>query len=116
MPSDTFATRLLIARSQRDMTQQQAADACGINRATWALWEGGSSPRNMADVVMKIAAGLGVDRDWLLWGGPLSHPSGPDRGPGLAVSPITERYTRRGSVGVRESRHSWSRYCEPVAA
>jgi transcriptional regulator with XRE-family HTH domain len=54
------------------MTQEQAAAACGLNRATWRLWEAGGSPRNMADVVAKITRGLGVDRDWLLWGGPLA--------------------------------------------
>jgi transcriptional regulator with XRE-family HTH domain len=71
VPRDTFAARLVLVRADHGLTQEQAAGACGLNRATWRLWEAGGSPRNMAEVVARISEGLGVDRDWLLWGGPL---------------------------------------------
>lgn len=117
VPSDTFATRLLVARTQKGMTQQQAADACDINRATWALWEAGSSPRNMAVVVAKIATGLGVDRDWLLWGGPLREPSGPGRGPGLlSHGESTDRYVTLSLPRQRDRRHVPAAYVQACAA
>lgn len=63
------------------MTQQEAADASGVTRASWSTWEGGSVPHRQVEVTRKIAAGLGYDVSWLLFGGPLRNehegPSGP---------------------------------------
>jgi transcriptional regulator with XRE-family HTH domain len=102
VPRDTFATRLVLARAAAGMTRDEAAAACGLNRATWRLWEQGGSPRNMAEVVSKIAAGLGVDRDWLLWGGPLADENDPLPG-AVAANPRTGRYAEIPSpmVGLR---------------
>lgn len=68
MPGDTFGSRLLLIRHHRDLTQDDAAKACGLKSPTWNTWEHGASPRNMAEVVDAIHRGLNVDREWLMWG------------------------------------------------
>lgn len=70
----------MMLRKELGLTTEQAADRCGLNRATWQTWEHGASPRNMAAVVAAITLATGVDRDWLMWGGPLD--SRPSEGPG----------------------------------
>jgi transcriptional regulator with XRE-family HTH domain len=72
IPRDTFAARLLIARTQRNLNQQEAADACALTRATWSTWERGNTPRHQAEVARLISVGLDVDLMWLLYGGPLT--------------------------------------------
>lgn len=71
IPADTFGTRLLIARKQRGLTVEGVAKACGIAHPTWTTWENGAKPRDLVTAVHKISAALGVDRDWLMWGGAL---------------------------------------------
>lgn len=82
VPRDTWSIRLVIARTQRGLTQQEAADKCGLPRANWSTWESGRIPRQQVDVTQKIAAGLGYDLNWLMFGGPLAgeHDRGPDGG------------------------------------
>lgn len=77
VPVDDFGTRLLLARRQAGLSVVQAAKVCGVHYATWSTWERGSMPTNLIDVVRKVATGLGVDRDWLMWGGPLADRPGP---------------------------------------
>lgn len=110
VPSDTFAARLVLARHQRRLTQQEAADVCGVSRATWALWEGGAFPRNMPQVISKIAAGMGIDRDWLMWGGPLGDPTGPNNGGPVRAGEATDAYAPEGTVVVLPSSSAASRY------
>lgn len=110
VPSDTFAARLVLARHQRRLTQQEAADVCGVSRATWALWEGGAFPRNMPQVISKIAAGMGVDRDWLMWGGPLGDPTSPSDGGPVSAGSTTCGYAPGGAVAVLTRDASASRY------
>lgn len=81
VPSDTFGARLALLRRQLRLTTEEIADLCGLNRGTWQTWEKGASPRNMNAVVAAISLATGVDKDWLMWGGPLG--SGPPHGPGL---------------------------------
>lgn len=56
-----------------NITIREAAARCGLNYATWSNWERGMEPRGLLAVVDKISQGLGVDRDWLLFGGPLAE-------------------------------------------
>lgn len=70
-PADTFGNRLTLVRREKGLTVEQAARRAGVPHPTWSTWEHGSLPRNMALVVAKIAAGLEVDREWLMFGGPL---------------------------------------------
>lgn len=45
---------------------------CGITFGEWQGIEGGAQARSLNVKVAKIATGLGYDRDWLMWGGPLT--------------------------------------------
>lgn len=71
IPEDSFALRLVIIRQVLDLTQAEAAARCGLDDGSWSNWENGTKPRGMDAVVEKIVTALGVDRDWLMWGGPL---------------------------------------------
>lgn len=77
VPADTLASRLVLLRHGLGLSQREAAERCGLGAAAWNLWEHGSMPRNLANVVMAISGTLGCDRDWLMWGGPLGAPVGP---------------------------------------
>jgi transcriptional regulator with XRE-family HTH domain len=75
IPADTFAARLTLARLHAgNLTLQEAAERCDLIGQSWSNWERGMVPRDKADVVEAISSGLGVDRDWLMWGGPLAPP------------------------------------------
>lgn len=77
VPASTFGSRLAEARRVARLSVEEAALACGLKHAAWSMWEReDSSPRNMAEVVEKIEAGLGVDRNYLMWG---TLPDGPQR-------------------------------------
>jgi transcriptional regulator with XRE-family HTH domain len=78
VPSDHFGTRLLLARRELGLTVKEAALRCGLHYATWSTWENGRTPADMAAVAQAVSAGLGVSREWLMWGGTLSEP-GNDR-------------------------------------
>lgn len=71
VPADTFAARLLLARREKGLNYRQAAALCGLSYTTWRTWERGVLPNDMPAAVDAIARGLGCDRDWLMWGGPL---------------------------------------------
>lgn len=74
IPADTFGARLVRLRHAARLTIEEAADSCGIKRATWRAWElEVNTPRDMAGVVDKVAHGLAregleVNRLWLMWG------------------------------------------------
>lgn len=68
VPTDTFGTRLLLARRELGLTVKQAAAKCGLHYATWSTWENGRKPADMAAVVEAVSGGLGVSRAWLMWG------------------------------------------------
>jgi transcriptional regulator with XRE-family HTH domain len=72
VPADTFAVRLRMLRSHMGVTLEELAGRCRVSPTTWSTWERGSRPRDLADIVARIAAETGVDRDWLMWGGPLA--------------------------------------------
>jgi transcriptional regulator with XRE-family HTH domain len=74
VPADTFSHRLLLARAEMHLTIEQAAAKCGLLSQSWGQWERGSTPRDRVDVVEAVSEGLGIDRDWLLYGGPLAKP------------------------------------------
>lgn len=74
-PMDTFGTRLLLIRKELGLSQEQAAARCGLDDGSWSNWENGTSPRNLPVVVHHIVSALNVDRDWLIWGGPLGESS-----------------------------------------
>lgn len=74
VPADSYAHRLMLARAHAGhLSIRTAAERCGLNHASWANWERGMRSRTMVEDATLIAAGLGVDRDWLLHGGPLTR-------------------------------------------
>lgn len=109
-PADTFAVRLLLARHLNGMTISDAAEASGLNDATWSTWEAGRRPRDQVEVCQRIADALDVDFNWLLLGGPLAGPRGmpTKRPPGLnmrypsqAARPRVTRPNGRAAEGQR---------------
>lgn len=73
VPVDTFAARLVLARLHAGrMSIRDAAKLCGFTNETWSGWERGRNPQDLLSTVETISEKLGVDRDWLLWGGPLA--------------------------------------------
>jgi transcriptional regulator with XRE-family HTH domain len=74
IPADTFAVRLMLVRHHAgDITIRSAADRCGLNYGSWSNWERGGKPRDLLDTVERISEALSIDRDWLLFGGPLAQ-------------------------------------------
>lgn len=71
IPEDSFALRLVIVRRALGLSQEEAALRCALDDGSWSNWENGTKPRGMDKVVETISSKLGVDRDWLMWGGPL---------------------------------------------
>lgn len=76
IPRDTFALRLKIVRVELGLTIDEMAERCGLVSATLSTWERGARPRDFSDVVRKIVAATGYDREWLTWGGPLAEDGG----------------------------------------
>lgn len=75
VPQDTFAHRVMLARSEAgNLTIDEAAKRCGLGAQNWSNWEKGRIPRDILDVAEAIAEGLGIDEEWLLRGGPLTRP------------------------------------------
>lgn len=73
VPGDTFAARLVLVRHHAGrLSIEQAAAMAGINAEAWRRWEDGSRPRDQIEQATAIAAAHGIDRDWLLFGGPLT--------------------------------------------
>lgn len=95
IPADTFAARLKLSRLHvGDITVKDAADRCGLNYGSWSNWERGSRPQELIEVAEAISAGLGIDRNWLLFGGPLATPESGGRRKTLRRKD-NEEYPRR---------------------
>lgn len=84
VPSDSLANRLVLVRLDRKLTQRGAAEQCGITFGEWQGMELGRATRRVDVKVRQIAMALGVDRDWLMWGGPLAPED--DGGPSTAAA------------------------------
>lgn len=72
VPTDSLANRLVLVRRERKLTQRGAAEASGITFGEWQGIEDGRNTRRVDIKVRQIAMALGVDRDWLMWGGLLA--------------------------------------------
>lgn len=94
IPRDSLALRVMIARHERSLSQRAAALRCGLTFGEWQGLEGGAEePRGLNQKIAKIAAGLGYDRNWLMWGGPLIAEPQPD-GDGMGdYHPTTGQYS-----------------------
>jgi transcriptional regulator with XRE-family HTH domain len=73
VPEDTFGMRLRILRHELGLTVEDICEQCGVRPPTWGKWERGESePRGVIRVINTLVEVTGVDREWLLWGGPLA--------------------------------------------
>jgi transcriptional regulator with XRE-family HTH domain len=63
---EQMATRLRVERTQMGMSQSDLADACGVSRVSWGMYERGKAWPG-ADVMMKLAF-LGCDIYHLMTG------------------------------------------------
>lgn len=74
IPVDSFANRLMLARAHAGhLSIRDAAELCDIGRGAWTNWEKGAKPSDIIDIATAVADKLGVDRDWLLFGGQLGE-------------------------------------------
>lgn len=95
VPADTFANRLVLARRLDSLTIREAAAKCGLHYATWSTWEGGRRPVDVLDAVQRISEALDIDRDWLLFGGPLLPARGrPTKRPKADTEWYSHRYVQ----------------------
>lgn len=77
IPADSFANRLMLARAYAGhLSIRDAAEMCGLGRGAWTNWEKGAKPVDLIEIVEVIAEKLGVDFDWLLFGGELGKAEG----------------------------------------
>jgi transcriptional regulator with XRE-family HTH domain len=92
IPGDTFAHRLMLARSEAGhLSIQQAATRCGLKHQSWSNWERGMEPRgDKVEIASLIADGLDTDREWLLFGGALTQ-----TGRVRVIHGLNESYARR---------------------
>ena len=80
IPVDSYEHRLMLARAHAgNLSIRAAAERCGLNHANWANWEQGMRSRTKVEDAQAVSEGLGVDLDWLLFGGPLAKPEPPQR-------------------------------------
>jgi len=82
-PADSLATRFKLVRLELGMSQREFGDRVGIPAHQIQSIEDGKAGRHLDVKVKKIALALGVDRDWLMWGGSLGEgpiDGGPDGG------------------------------------
>lgn len=91
IPADTLSNRLMLARSMAGhLSIREASEMCGYGRGAWTNWERGARPLDVLDVVSVIADKLDCDKEWLLFGGPLT----PSRGRPTNRSVLdTDEYT-----------------------
>lgn len=75
-PEDTLASRLLLVRHELHISQREAAERTGLTFGEWQSMENGAAARGLDRKVSAIASGLGVDRNWLMWGGVAMTTSG----------------------------------------
>lgn len=71
-PADTLPTRVRLMREEMGLTQRAAAERAGIGFGAWQGIEAGRGGRDLHANLGKIVRTFGVDREWLVWGGPLA--------------------------------------------
>lgn len=77
-------------RTELGLSQREAAIRSGVSFGTIQGVEAGRSPRNEVATLGKLAAAFHVDREWLLWGGPLDNEMGGGNRPDHdVVAPVT---------------------------
>lgn len=80
-------------RKSKNMTQQVLADASGIHVTQIRRYEGGKSQQT-ADIVRRLALGLSVSADVLLFDPEERGPSGCSRPPPASTTMSATRFVR----------------------
>jgi transcriptional regulator with XRE-family HTH domain len=77
---DTLGTRLMLVRRELGISQAEAARRCNLTARVWQNMEDGRATRHELENIKRIALAFQVDRDWLMFGGPLEEeaPEGDD--------------------------------------
>lgn len=70
----------MLMRTELGLSQREAALRSGVSFGTIQGVESGRSPRNEVATLKKLADAFHVDKDWLIWGGPLDDETGDDDG------------------------------------
>lgn len=65
---ESFAARMALVRHAMGWNLKEAAVKCGLAVNAWARYEEGMRPRDLVNVVEKIATATGVHRSWLAFG------------------------------------------------
>ena len=103
-PADTFSNRLILTIRLTGLSIRDFAEGAGLDDGSVSNWTRGMRPRDMPGVCHAIAVAYDIDRDWLMWGGPLLSSRGlPTKRTGgatwrshhLPVRPATPRTDRR---------------------
>jgi len=97
IPADTLAVRILLVRTTLGLSQREASAQTGIPYGSWQSMEDGRSPRDLPAKIARISMSLGVDRDWLMWGGPLAQ-TGTDGDP--LESGVTRQQSRNKTPSI----------------
>jgi transcriptional regulator with XRE-family HTH domain len=123
IPADTFSNRLILSRALAGhLSIREACELTGLNRGSWQGWERGLRPRDIVETAQRVAEAMDIDRDWLLFGGPLAGPRGvPTRKspratsgyPGMPIRPRDNRPVGRALVGVGAGRDTGQRPTQP---
>ena len=66
--TDTFGDRIRLLRYDLGLTVEEVSTLCSLPAHSWWNWENGRKPRDLVDVVNKIADGTNVNRTWLMFG------------------------------------------------
>ncbi len=82
--SQAIGDRIRQARQDRNMTQEQLADAVGVTRSAVAQWETGRAGQVTGNL-SRVAAVLGVGVEHLMFGGDSAAPQRATRGDELAL-------------------------------
>lgn len=92
----------MLLRHQLGLSQREASEQTGVSFGVWQGMEAGRATRGIDKAVAAISAKLGCDREWLMWGGPLSDPSDPAQ-------------QRRGGLEGVSGRSGWSALYDEAA-
>lgn len=99
IPEDTFAHRLMLARAHAGhISIRVAAEKCGYGRGAWTGWERGMRPSDKLEVAEVVSEQLGVDFEWLLFGGQLTPEAGAR--PGRTLRRVVRQSSERSTYSV----------------
>lgn len=93
IPELTFGMRIRMVRHQFRLSAEALGKITGHSNVAVRNWERGGEPKNQAEIVAKICAATGVDRDWLMWGENKKEPAktGSELVAGAGLEPATSR-------------------------